>query len=239
MVRGASRHHDRNREGGNRSRSTPGADDKGGASPTDFCGGLEGVQIAGVRPGVGDAFLGKRLGDVARAAGHADLESRAAFEAVFDFYVSNQGDIGIITHYGNEPTVERFFRRRCMAVCADGLMPGPGQKPHPRAPGAFPRALRMAREMGIPLEEIVYRMSVLPCRFLGIDDPVLAPGADASLVLFDPESVRERNDYLDPKVPPEGIDAVWVHGDLVLDQGRIVPPARYPGRIVLPTSGGG
>jgi N-acyl-D-amino-acid deacylase len=93
--------------------------------------------------------------------------------------------------------------------------------------------------MGIPLEEIVYRMSVLPCRFLGIDDPVLAPGADASLVLFDPESVRERNDYLDPEVPPEGIDAVWVHGDLVLDQGRIVPPARYPGRIVLPTSGVG
>ena len=128
----------------------------------DFCGGLEGVQIAGVYPGVGDAFLGKRLGDVARAAGHADVESRAAFDAVFDFYVSNQGDIGIITHYGNEPTVERFFRRRCMAVCTDGLMPGPGQKTHPRAPGAFPRALRMAREMGIPLEEIVYRISVLP-----------------------------------------------------------------------------
>ncbi len=34
--------------------------------------------------GVGDAFLGKRLGDVARAAGHADLESRAAFEPLFD-----------------------------------------------------------------------------------------------------------------------------------------------------------
>jgi hypothetical protein len=55
-----------------------------------------------------DTFLGKRLGDVARAAGHADLESRPAFEAVFDFYVPNQGDIGIITHYGNEPTVERY-----------------------------------------------------------------------------------------------------------------------------------
>ncbi len=49
--------------------------------------------------GVGDDFLGKRLGDVTRAAGHADLESRAPFEAVFDFYVSNQGDIGIITQH--------------------------------------------------------------------------------------------------------------------------------------------
>jgi len=44
----------------------------------NFYGGLEDVPIAGVRPGVGNAFLGKRLGDVARAAGHADLESRVA-----------------------------------------------------------------------------------------------------------------------------------------------------------------
>ncbi len=202
-----------------------------------FCGGLEGVQIAGVRTGVGDDFLGKRLGDVARAAGHKDLESRGAYEAVFDFYIANGGEIGIITHYGNEPTVERFFRRPTMAVCTDGLMPGPGQKPHPRAIGAFPKALRMAREMGIALEEIVYRMSVLPCRFLGLDDPVLAAGADASLVLFDWQTVRERNDYLDPLVPPHGIDAVWVHGELVLDQGKLVAPARYPGRILLPALG--
>ncbi|MDH3452903.1 MAG: amidohydrolase family protein, partial [Gammaproteobacteria bacterium] len=204
-----------------------------------FCGGLEGVQIAGVRTGVGDDFLGNRLADVARAAGHTDLESREAYEAVFDFYIANGGEIGIITHYGNEPTVERFFRRPTMAVCTDGLMPGPGQKPHPRAIGAFPKALRMAREMGIALEEIVYRMSVLPCRFLGLDDPVLAPGADASLVLFDWQTVRERNDYLDPLVPPHGIDAVWVHGELVLDHGQLVAPARYPGRILLPARGEG
>jgi N-acyl-D-amino-acid deacylase len=198
-----------------------------------FCGGLEGVQIAGVREGVGDAFLGKRFGDVARAAGHSDLDSMGAFEAVFDFYRENNGEIGIITHYGNEATVERFFRRPTMAICTDGLMPGPGQKPHPRAIGAFPKALRMAREMDIPLKEIVYRMSTLPCRFLGLEDPVLAPGADASLVLFDWQAVGERNDYLDPLVPPQGIDAVWVHGALVLDHGTFHPPAPFPGRILM------
>jgi len=197
-----------------------------------FCGGLSGVQIAGIKPGVGDAYLGRRLSDVVLDAGIADIESDAAYEAVFDFFIQNEGDISIITHYGNEATVERFFRRPNMAICTDGLMPGPGQKPHPRALGAFPKALRMAREMGIPLEQIIWRMATLPCRFLNLPDPTLRNGADASLVLFDPETVAERNDYLNPMVRPVGIDMVWIHGHLVLERGRLIAPYPFPGRVL-------
>jgi N-acyl-D-amino-acid deacylase len=197
-----------------------------------FCGGLGGIQVAGVKAGVGDPWLGKRLGDVARHAGAADLDSVAAFEAVFDFFLANGGEVAIITHYGNEATVERFFRRPSMAICTDGLMPGPGQKPHPRALGAFPKALRMARELGIPLQQMVWRMSTLPCKFLRLPDPTLRPGADASLVLFDPERVRERNDYDAPLVRPDGIDMVFIHGEPVLDHGRLLVPRAFPGRTL-------
>jgi N-acyl-D-amino-acid deacylase len=197
-----------------------------------FCGGLQGIQIAGVKPGAGDAFLGQRLGDVARAAGFADLDSAEAFEAVFDFFAANDGDIAIISHYGNEATVERFFRRPTMAICTDGLMPGPGQKPHPRALGAFPKALRMGREMGLPLQQMVWRLATLPFRFLNLPDPTLRIGADASLVLFDPATVGERNDYLDPLVPPTGIDRVWVHGHPVLEDGVLTAPTPFCGRIL-------
>lgn len=201
-----------------------------------FCGGLAGIQIAGVKPGVGDRFLGLRLGDVATAAGAGDLLSDAAYEAIFDFYAANRGEISIITHYGNDATVERFFRRPSMAICTDGLMPGPGQKPHPRALGAFPRALRMGREMGIPLELMVWRLATLPCRFLRLADPTLKVGADASIVLFDPENVGERNDYLDPLVAPAGVDMVWIHGENVLDHGTLRVPAQFPGRILTSPS---
>ncbi len=197
-----------------------------------FCGGLQGIQIAGVKPGVGDRYLGLRLADVARAAGVADPNGEAAYEAVFDFFAENDGEIVIITHYGNDATVERFFHRPTMAICTDGLMPGPGQKPHPRALGAFPKALRMGREMGIPLVQMIWRMATLPCRFLNLPDPTLKIGADASLVLFDPETVSERNDYIDPLVRPAGIDMVWVHGELVLDHGKLIAPASFPGRIL-------
>ncbi len=197
-----------------------------------FCGGLQGIQIAGVKPGVGDAHLGARLSDVVRAAGIPEPEGDAAFDAVFDFFAANDGEIAIITHYGNDATVERFFRRPTMAICTDGLMPGPGQKPHPRAIGAFPKALRMGREMAIPLAQMIWRIATLPCRFLNLPDPTLTIGADASLVLFDPDTVAERNDYLEPLARPTGIDMVWVHGNLVLDHGTLIAPTSFPGRIL-------
>ncbi len=195
-----------------------------------FCGGLEGIQIAGVLEGAGDEFLGKRFSDVVLAAGVTDMGSIEAHDAVCDFFLHNRGEVSIISHYGNEATVERFFRRPDMALCTDGLMPGPGQKPHPRSLGAFPKALRMARELGIPVAEIVHRLAVLPCDFMGLASPVLREGADASLVLIDWDRVTERNSYEDPLVPPAGIDATWVHGDLVQHEGRIHPPATFAGR---------
>lgn len=199
-----------------------------------FSGGLKGIQVAGVLPGVGEKFLGKRLSEVAAAAGAPDPGSFAAYDAVFDFFVANRLDVTIITHYGNEPIMERFFRRKTMAICTDGLMPGPGQKPHPRTLGSFPRALRMAREMGIPLIEIVHRMTVMPSRFLRLESPELRPGADASVVLFDWEIVRERNSYEDPTIPPEGIGHVWVHGTPVLVEGEVRVPERFEGRVLRP-----
>jgi N-acyl-D-amino-acid deacylase len=198
-----------------------------------FCGGLQGIQVAGVKPNVGARHLGKRLSDIAREAGAPDPDSDAAYEAVFDFFADNDGEISIITHYGNEATVERFFRRPNMAICTDGLMPGPGQKLHPRALGALPKALRMGRDMGIPLTQMIWRISTLPCRFLNLPDPTLKIGADASLVLFDPGTVCERNDYTDPLVPPHGIDFVWIHGELVLDHGSLIAPQPFPGRILV------
>jgi N-acyl-D-amino-acid deacylase len=96
----------------------------------------------------------------------------------------------------------------------------------------------MAREMGIPLEQMAWRMSTLPCRFLGLPDPSLRPGADASLVLFDPDGVGERNDYDSPLVPPEGIDMVWVHGEVVLDHGRLIVPRSFPGRTLTTAAAG-
>lgn len=203
----------------------------------DFCGGLGGIQIAGVKLLADQRFLGLCLDDVARVAGHVDMLSLGAFEAVCDLFVRNQAEISIISYHGHQPLVERFFRRDTMALCTDGLMPGPGQKPHPRVLGSFPRALRMARELGVSLQRIIYRMATLPCDFLGLESPILRPGADASLVLFDSQTARERNSYVEPLIRSQGIDSVWIHGVRVLGDARLIPPTLFPGRTLLPAAG--
>jgi N-acyl-D-amino-acid deacylase len=51
--------------------------------------------------------------------------------------------------------------------------------------------------------------------------------------LFDPATVGERNDYLDPSIRPVGIDMVWIHGHLVLDHGELFAPRPFPGRTLI------
>lgn len=36
----------------------------------------------------------------------------------------------------------------------------------------------------------------------------------ADLVLFDPDTIRDVNSYLEPDIPPVGIHRVWVLGQL-------------------------
>jgi N-acyl-D-amino-acid deacylase len=94
--------------------------------------------------------------------------------------------------------------------------------PHPRLWGTFPRVLgHYAREVGLfSLEEAVRKMTSLTARQFGLKDRgVLREGAYADLVLFDPDTVRDRATFDDPKQPAAGIEAVWVNGRAVWEGG--------------------
>ena len=54
----------------------------------------------------------------------------------------------------------------------------------------------------------------VPAVQAGIENRVgrLAPGLDADLVLFDPQTVRDVASFSDPKQPADGIEAVMVNG---------------------------
>ncbi|MGE4024370.1 amidohydrolase family protein [Mycolicibacterium sp.] len=110
---------------------------------------------------------------------------------------------------------------------------------HPRTAGSFARTLRtLVRETGaMTLAEAIRRCSLVPASIASVGVPAMArkghlrPGADADVVVFDPETVADNATYTETTRPSSGICHVIVHGEAVVSAGRLVLDA-LPGRPV-------
>ncbi|MEW6398268.1 MAG: amidohydrolase family protein [Bacillota bacterium] len=138
---------------------------------------------------------------------------------------------------GREEAIPVFFSHPRSMACSDSFIfddrwevrHPPYFLPHPNTYGVFPRYLR--RYAGPSLEEGVARITSRPARALGLDDRgVIREGAYADLVAFDPATVDEGGDYLEPRRYPKGIRWVLVNGQVVVEEGG-QRDAR-PGRVL-------
>jgi len=127
---------------------------------------------------------------------------------------------------------------------------------HPRTAGTFCRALRLLTRdapggaggpggPGAPggpggpggWAQVLAKCSLEPARLLEGWVPAmrgkgrLQPGADADVVVFDPETVTDRASYAESTRPSAGVRHVLVDGVFVVRDGAIVPDAR-PGRPI-------
>lgn len=79
----------------------------------------------------------------------------------------------------------------------------------------------------LSLPEAIRKMTVLPASRLEQSVPSmiregrLNPGADADLVVFDPDRVNDRATYQNPTQASDGIDFVLVAGEVVVRDGRL------------------
>jgi N-acyl-D-aspartate/D-glutamate deacylase len=108
-----------------------------------------------------------------------------------------------------------------------------GDKPSPRSYGSYPRILGqfVRDEALLSVEEAIWKMTGGPAARLGITDRgVIAEGAWADLVVFDPQTVRSNATYDQPRQYPDGIDYVIVNGELVVDAGEHT--GALPGRAL-------
>ncbi|HWP36290.1 MAG TPA: amidohydrolase family protein, partial [Gemmatimonadales bacterium] len=137
---------------------------------------------------------GKRLGQLASARG---VEPYALFLQIV------QGDrnrAGMIGFGMSEENVGLFLAHPASIVCSDGsalAVEGPlsGGAPHPRNFGTFPRVLGVfCRERrALPLEAAIHKMTLAPARRVQLAGRgVIAAGAFADLVVFDPDRVADR-----------------------------------------------
>ena len=81
------------------------------------------------------------------------------------------------------------------------------------------------------MEEAVHKMTGLSAAHAGLTGRgVIAPGAFADLVLFDPATVVDRATFESPNEPSHGVLSVWVNGVPVWADDA--PTGARPGRPV-------
>jgi N-acyl-D-aspartate/D-glutamate deacylase len=126
-----------------------------------------------------------------------------------------------------------------LGATADEVWPlPPSAITHPRTAGTFARSFRRLVGEGIlGVSEFIRRASQLPAGMLAAASGgaarkgTLAVGADADVVVFDPDAFRDRATYESSTLPSTGVRHLLVSGAPVVRDGALVLDAR-PGRPV-------
>ncbi|MGE3075554.1 MAG: amidohydrolase family protein [Dehalococcoidia bacterium] len=144
-------------------------------------------------------------------------------EAVREIITSPKGRQVICIHFIiDEADIETNLRHTKMLIGSDGIPELKGN-PHPRLFGTMPRVLsRYVRDRKVlTLEEAVRRMTSASCERFGLTDRgLIKEGYWADLVLFDPDTVKDRATYEEPKQEPAGISMVVVNGQVAYEDGK-------------------
>jgi N-acyl-D-amino-acid deacylase len=193
--------------------------------------GPEGIILSDVPSGRRPEYTGKNLAEAAALAKQADsgVSEETAADFALDLLAEERMGVGMISFSQSEDIVQKIMSEPYVNVCTDGLL---GGKPHPRAYGTYPRMLgRYVRELNVlTLEEAVRKMSGLAAETFRLERyGRVEQGAQANLVVFDPQTVIDRATFEDSKQFPAGIEHVIVEGELMITYGE----QRSPGSGVV------
>lgn len=113
----------------------------------------------------------------------------------------------------------------CMVGSDGGIQSEPRPNSHPRGAGCFSTAIRRASDLGMPLETILSKLTVLPrsvVRPVLRERGVLEEGARADLTVFDPLTIRGNATVEQPNRVASGISLVVVDGNLAYRGGKLL-----------------
>ena len=121
-----------------------------------------------------------------------------------------------------ECDVRKAYRHPAVMVGSDGLL-NDGQG-HPRASGSFPRFIaEFVRSGDLNLYDAVEKMTAMPAARLGLSNKGrLNAGADADITIFDFEKIKDNATFASPVLPPEGIDYVFIGGQIAARNCQII-----------------
>ena len=189
------------------------------------------VLLLGLRQPQNAQFMGKRLGDVAKALG------RDWPDAVMDLLIAERQRIGTVYFLMSEDNVRLQLKQPWMKFGTDAAGSDPdsakGTLTHPRAYGNFPKIMGqyVRDEHVIPLEDAVRKATSAVATRLSLEQRgIVRETFYADLVLFDPATIAERATYDNPHQLSTGVMFVLVNGVPVVAAGK--PTGAKPGRVL-------
>ena len=144
----------------------------------------------------------------------------------------------VIFHSNREETIRAVVAHPLTMIASDGL------RGHPRHAGTSARMLGhyVREEKLLTLPQAIAKLALAPALRLEARVPAMKNkgrvrvGADADLVVFNPETILDRATYEKPDAPSAGIQHVLVAGVLVVRDGQ-PQPGVTPGRGIRAPAG--
>ena len=192
-------------------------------------GGAERVLILEYRD---STMAGKYLRDVASAWQLTPVE--AAIQLQLRGSADRAGGARLRGLSLSEYDIEPYAGRPWVATATDGgiALPEDGFT-HPRFYGTFPRKIRRyALDRGaLSVENAIRSSTSLPAQILGLKERgMVHEGYFADVLVIDLERIRDRSTFFEPHLYSEGVDYVWINGQLVVEEGK--PTWALPGRVL-------
>jgi N-acyl-D-aspartate/D-glutamate deacylase len=140
----------------------------------------------------------------------------------------------VLIFANTQETVDKIIPNPLIMIASDGA------EGHPRNAGTYSRVLAqyVREKKTLTLMEALRKMTLMPAQMLERSTPAghqkgrLQEGADADIVVFDPETITDRSTFDKPMEPSVGVRYLLVGGIPVIDDSKLVQD-EFPGRALV------
>ena len=140
----------------------------------------------------------------------------------------------VLIFANTQEMVDKVIPHPLVMIASDGA------QGHPRNAGTFSRVIaQYVREKGtVTLMDALRKMTLMPAQVLERSTPAghqkgrVQEGADADIVVFDPQVISDRSTFEKPNAPSVGVRYLLVGGAVLINDGKIVE-GTFPGRALV------